>query len=114
MPNKGSKVFSAKGVNKPFNTTLTTLACLVAGLVSAPAQADDLNGCDHFSVVRSQDSNGCSVSVGLNQKIDGSVTGGNTWYGSANQNRVNIAHGAYIQGAVQGGGCRWEAENRQS
>ena len=55
------------------------------------------------SLVKAENSNGCSVSVGLNQKNDGYVFGGLADNGTANNNRVNIAHGANITSTVNGG-----------
>ncbi|WP_416191233.1 autotransporter domain-containing protein [Neisseria sp. CCUG12390] len=89
--------------SRPFNTTLTTLACLVAGIISVQAQAADINGCENLSLVSQKDTSGCSASAGLNQRLEGSVLGGRNHNGSANYNRVNIAHGANIQGSVYGG-----------
>ena len=82
---------------------LTSLACILMGVFSTSAQASDLYGCQNTSLVTTENSDGCSVSVGLNQKNDGSVFGGYANNGTANNNRVNIAHGANITSTVNGG-----------
>ena len=86
-----------------FKIKLTGLACILMGVFSTSAQASDLYGCQNTSLVKAENSNGCSVSVGLNQKNDGSVFGGYADNGTANNNRVNIAHGANITSTVNGG-----------
>ena len=86
-----------------FKIKLTGLACILMGVFSTSAQASDLYGCQNTSLVKAENSNGCSVSVGLNQKNDGSVFGGITDNGTANKNRVNIAHGANVTSSVYGG-----------
>ena len=85
-----------------FKIKLTGLACILMGVFSTSAQASDLYGCQNTSLVKAENSNGCSVSVGLNQKNDGAVFGGYA-DGTANNNRVNIAHGANITSTVNGG-----------
>ncbi len=90
------------GSRLALNTSLTALACLVSGVLSGQAQAATVYGCS-VSFYSSDNANGCSASAGLNQKIDGSVYGGNTTKGTANNNKVNISHGADIQGSVYGG-----------
>lgn len=87
--------------SRSLNTTLSTLACLVAGVYSVQVQAS-LEGC-RVSLYSSDNANGCSISVGLDQKVDSSVTGGWSQNGTANNNRVDISHGANIQGSVYGG-----------
>ena len=59
-----------------FKIKLTSLACILMGVFSTSAQASDLYGCQNTSLVTTENSDGCSVSVGLNQKNDGSVFGG--------------------------------------
>ena len=86
-----------------FKIKLTGLACILMGVFSTSAQASDLYGCQNTSLVTTENSDGCSVSVGLNQKNDGSVFGGYANNGTANNNRVNIAHGANITSTVNGG-----------
>ena len=86
-----------------FKIKLTSLACILMGVFSTSAQASDLYGCQNTSLVTTENSDGCSVSVGLNQKNDGSVFGGYANNGTANNNRVNIAHGANITSTVNGG-----------
>ena len=86
-----------------FKIKLTGLACILMGVFSTSAQASDLYGCHNTSLVKAENSNGCSVSVGLNQKNDGYVFGGLADNGTANNNRVNIAHGANITSTVNGG-----------
>ncbi len=85
-----------------FKIKLTGLACILMGVFSTSAQASDLYGCQNTSLVKAENSNGCSVSVGLNQKNDGAVFGGYA-DGTANNNRVNIAHGANVTSSVNGG-----------
>ena len=86
-----------------FKIKLTGLACILMGVFSTSAQASDLYGCQNTSLVTTENSDGCSVSVGLNQKNDGYVFGGLADNGTANNNRVNIAHGANITSTVNGG-----------
>ncbi len=86
-----------------FKIKLTGLACILMGVFSTSAQASDLYGCQNTSLVKAENSNGCSVSIGLNQKNDGYVFGGLADNGTANNNRVNIAHGANITSTVNGG-----------
>ena len=86
-----------------FKIKLTGLACILMGVFSTSAQASDLYGCENTSLVKAENSNGCSVSIGLNQKNDGYVFGGLADNGTANNNRVNIAHGANITSTVNGG-----------
>ena len=86
-----------------FKIKLTGLACILMGVFSTSAQASDLYGCQNTSLVKAENSNGCSVSVGLNQKNDGYVFGGLADNGTANNNHVNIAHGANITSTVNGG-----------
>ena len=52
-----------------FKIKLTGLACILMGVFSTSAQASDLYGCQNTSLVKAENSNGCSVSVGLNQKM---------------------------------------------
>ena len=85
-----------------FKIKFTGLACILMGVFSTSAQASDLYGCQNTSLVKAENSNGCSVSVGLNQKNDGAVFGGYA-DGTANNNRVNIAHGANVTSSVNGG-----------
>lgn len=72
------------------------------GVFSTSAQAEDLYGCHNTSLIKVENANGCSASVGLNQKNDGAVFGGYA-DGTANNNRVNIAHGANVTSSVNGG-----------
>ena len=81
---------------------LTTLTCILMGVFSTSAQAEDLYGCHNTSLIKVENANGCSASVGLNQKNDGDVFGGYA-NGTANKNRVNIAHGANVTSSVYGG-----------
>ena len=81
---------------------LTTLTCILMGVFSTSAQAEDLYGCHNTSLIKVENANGCSASVGLNQKNDGAVFGGYA-DGTANNNRVNIAHGANVTSSVDGG-----------
>lgn len=81
---------------------LTTLTCILMGVFSISAQAEDLYGCHNTSFIKVENANGCSASVGLNQKNDGAVFGGYA-DGTANNNRVNIAHGANVTSSVNGG-----------
>ena len=81
---------------------LTTLTCILMGVFSTSAQAEDLYGCHNTSLIKVENANGCSASVGLNQKNDGAVFGGYA-NGTANKNRVNIGHGANITSSVDGG-----------
>ena len=81
---------------------LTALTCILMGIFSTSAQAEDLYGCHNTSLIKAENANGCSASVGLNQKNDGAVFGGYA-DGTANNNRVNIAHGANVISSVNGG-----------
>ena len=81
---------------------LTTLTCILMGVFSTSAQAEDLYGCHNTSLIKVENANGCSASVGLNQKNDGAVFGGYA-NGTANKNRVNIGHGANVTSSVDGG-----------
>ena len=81
---------------------LTALTCILMGIFSTSAQAEDLYGCHNTSLIKAENANGCSASVGLNQKNDGAVFGGYA-DGTANNNRVNIAHGANVTSSVNGG-----------
>ena len=81
---------------------LTTLTCILMGVFSTSAQAEDLYGCHNTSLIKVENANGCSASVGLNQKNDGDVFGGYA-NGTANKNRVNIAHGANVTSSVYAG-----------
>ena len=81
---------------------LTTLTCILMGVFSTSAQAEDLYGCHNTSLIKVENANGCSASVGLNQKNDGAVFGGYA-NGTANKNRVNIGHGANVTSTVHGG-----------
>ena len=84
------------------STALTTLTCMLAGMFPIYTQAASIYGCDR-SFFSNENADGCSVSVGLGQKVDGSVTGGSAHKGSANNNRVNVAHSAHVSGAIRGG-----------
>jgi len=55
---------------------LTALTCILMGIFSTSAQAEDLYGCHNTSLIKAENANGCSASVGLNQKNDGAVFGG--------------------------------------
>ena len=81
---------------------LTALTCILMGIFSTSAQAEDLYGCHNTYLIKAENANGCSASVGLNQKNDGAVFGGYA-DGTANNNRVNIAHGANVTSSVNGG-----------
>lgn len=91
-----------KNNNHQLSTALTTLTCMLAGMFPIYTQAASIYGCER-SFFSNENADGCSVSVGLGQKLDGSVTGGSTHKGSANKNRVNVAHSAHVSGAVIGG-----------
>ena len=99
---KKSSLIVKKSNNCQLSTALTTLTCMLAGMFSTYTQAASIYGCDR-SFFSNENANGCSASVGLGQKLDGSVTGGSAHKGSANNNRVNVAHSAHISGAVRGG-----------
>ena len=99
---KKSSSIVKKSNNCQLSTALTTLTCMLAGMFSTYTQAASIYGCDR-SFFSNENANGCSASVGLGQKLDGSVTGGSAHKGSANNNRVNVAHSAHISGAVRGG-----------
>ncbi len=99
---KRNSYFVGKVNPRPLNTTLTTLACLVAGFYSVQAQAATIYGCN-VSFYSSDNANGCSASVALNQQLDGSVYGGYSTKGAASNNNVTVAHGAYVMGSVYGG-----------
>lgn len=75
---------------------------MLAGMFPIYTQAASIYGCDR-SFFSNENADGCSVSVGLGQKVDGSVTGGSAHKGSANNNRVNVAHSAHVSGAIRGG-----------
>ena len=91
-----------KNNNHQLSTALTTLTCMLAGMFPIYTQAASIYGCDR-SFFSNENADGCSVSVGLGQKVDGSVTGGSAHEGSANNNRVNVAHSAHVSGAIRGG-----------
>ena len=91
-----------KNNNHQLSTALTTLTCMLAGMFPIYTQAASIYGCDR-SFFSNENADGCSVSVGLGQKLDGSAIGGSTHKGSANKNRVNVAHSAHVSGAVIGG-----------
>lgn len=91
-----------KNNNHQLSTALTTLTCMLAGMFPIYTQAASIYGCDR-SFFSNENANGCSASVGLGQKLDGSVTGGSAHKGSANNNRVNVAHSAHVSGAIRGG-----------
>ena len=91
-----------KNNNHQLSTALTTLTCMLAGMFPIYTQAASIYGCDR-SFFSNENADGCSVSVGLGQKVDGSVTGGSAHKGSANNNRVNVAHSAHVSGAIRGG-----------
>lgn len=91
-----------KNNNHQLSTALTTLTCMLAGMFPIYTQAASIYGCDR-SFFSNENADGCSVSVGLGQKLDGSVTGGSAHKGSANNNRVNVAHSAHVSGAIRGG-----------
>ena len=48
---------------------LTALTCILMGIFSTSAQAEDLYGCHNTSLIKAENANGCSASVGLNQKM---------------------------------------------
>lgn len=91
-----------KNNSHQLSTALTTLTCMLAGMFPIYTQAASIYGCDR-SFFSNENADGCSVSVGLGQKLDGSAIGGSTHKGSANKNRVNVAHSAHVSGAVIGG-----------
>lgn len=91
-----------KNNSHQLSTALTTLTCMLAGMFPIYTQAASIYGCER-SFFSNENADGCSVSVGLGQKLDGSVTGGSAHKGSANNNRVNVAHSAHVSGAVIGG-----------
>ena len=91
-----------KNNNHQLSTALTTLTCMLAGMFPIYTQAASIYGCDR-SFFSNENADGCSVSVGLGQKVDSSVTGGSAHKGSANNNRVNVAHSAHVSGAIRGG-----------
>ena len=91
-----------KNNNHQLSTALTTLTCMLAGMFPIYTQAASIYGCER-SFFSNENADGCSVSVGLGQKLDGSAIGGSTHKGSANKNRVNVAHSAHVSGAVIGG-----------
>lgn len=99
---KKTSSIMTKNNNHQLSTALTTLTCMLAGMFPIYTQAASIYGCDR-SFFSNENANGCSASVGLGQKLDGSVTGGSAHKGSANNNRVNVAHSAHISGAVRGG-----------
>lgn len=78
-----------KNNNHQLSTALTTLTCMLAGMFSTYTQAASIYGCDR-SFFSNENADGCSVSVGLGQKLDGSAIGGSAEKGSANKNRVNL------------------------
>lgn len=102
-----------KNNNHQLSTALTTLTCMLAGMFPIYTQAASIYGCSE-SFFSNENANGCSASVGLRQKLDGDVIGGSAYKGSANKNRVNIAHKAHVSGAVIGGSStRKEANHNE-
>ena len=102
-----------KNNNHQLSTALTTLTCMLAGMFPIYTQAASIYGCDR-SFFSNENADGCSVSVGLGQKVDGSAIGGSAEKGSANKNRVNIAHRAHVSGVVRGGvSTRKEANHNE-
>lgn len=102
-----------KNNSHQLSTALTTLTCMLAGMFPIYTQAASIYGCDR-SFFSNENANGCSVSVGLGQKLDGSAIGGSAEKGSANKNRVNIAHRAHVSGVVRGGvSTRKEANHNE-
>ena len=99
---KKTSSIMTKNNNHQLSTALTTLTCMLAGMFPIYTQAASIYGCDR-SFFSNENADGCSVSVGLGQKLDGSAIGGSTHKGSANKNRVNVAHSAHVSGAVIGG-----------
>lgn len=99
---KKTSSIMTKNNNHQLSTALTTLTCMLAGMFPIYTQAASIYGCDR-SFFSNENANGCSASVGLGQKLDGSVTGGSAHKGSANNNRVNVAHSAHVSGAIRGG-----------
>ena len=99
---KKTSSIMTKNNNHQLSTALTTLTCMLAGMFPIYTQAASIYGCDR-SFFSNENADGCSVSVGLGQKVDGSVTGGSAHKGSANNNRVNVAHSAHVSGAIRGG-----------
>ena len=99
---KKTSSIMTKNNSHQLSTALTTLTCMLAGMFPIYTQAASIYGCDR-SFFSNENADGCSVSVGLGQKLDGSAIGGSTHKGSANKNRVNVAHSAHVSGAVIGG-----------
>lgn len=99
---KKTSSIMTKNNNHQLSTALTTLTCMLAGMFPIYTQAASIYGCER-SFFSNENADGCSVSVGLGQKLDGSAIGGSTHKGSANKNRVNVAHSAHVSGAVIGG-----------
>ena len=102
-----------KNNNHQLSTALTTLTCMLAGMFPIYTQAASIYGCER-SFFSNENADGCSVSVGLGQKLDGSAIGGSAEKGSANKNHVNIAHSAHVSGVVRGGvSTRKEANHNE-
>ena len=110
---KKTSSIMTKNNNHQLSTALTTLTCMLAGMFPIYTQAASIYGCDR-SFFSNENADGCSVSVGLGQKLDGSAIGGSAEKGSANKNRVNIAHRAHVSGVVRGGvSTRKEANHNE-
>ncbi|HFC8496008.1 TPA: autotransporter domain-containing protein [Neisseria subflava] len=110
---KKTSSIMTKNNNHQLSTALTTLTCMLAGMFPIYTQAASIYGCSE-SFFSNENANGCSASVGLRQKLDGDVIGGSAYKGSANKNRVNIAHKAHVSGAVIGGSStRKEANHNE-
>ena len=110
---KKTSSIMTKNNSHQLSTALTTLTCMLAGMFPIYTQAASIYGCDR-SFFSNENANGCSVSVGLGQKLDGSAIGGSAEKGSANKNRVNIAHRAHVSGVVRGGvSTRKEANHNE-
>ena len=110
---KKTNSIMTKNNNHQLSTALTTLTCMLAGMFPIYTQAASIYGCSE-SFFSNENANGCSASVGLRQKLDGDVIGGSAYKGSANKNRVNIAHKAHVSGAVIGGSStRKEANHNE-
>lgn len=97
------KKYSIPTNHHRFNTKLTTLACLMAGIFSAQVQANNMYGCEADSIYSTDGTNGCSISIGLNENVDGMVIGGSSTNGTTNNNNVTISQGAKITDSIYGG-----------
>ena len=110
---KKTSSIMTKNNSHQLSTALTTLTCMLAGMFPIYTQAASIYGCSR-SFFSNENANGCSASVGLGQKLDGSAIGGSAEKGSANKNRVNIAHRAHVSGVVRGGvSTRKEANHNE-